>query len=240
MSLLASAPGTQLCPPLHAFRPCRLRWGVRGGQEPVVLSGKRGARPGGPCVGAPAADLSGLGRLLLTEAALQPEHSATDPECLHQDTNSTFLEKGSLFLHFWKCQLVGQHRRGAISMVFIRRTVCGFTITGEERELGHSLTTHSNLVTEPPRDPAACSSREGLSLAPASPGSTGHQQVPRGPCWLCAMSPGWCAEPEPFRSCRSCDPGGLVPGEPLPRPPAFLPPPCPLQSTSLDCRGGRG
>lgn len=92
LSLLASAPGPQLCPAPQAFRRCRLWWGVRGRQEPAGLSHKPGARPGRAVWDPPGFRLVWPGEAPLPDAALQP-----DPQCLHRDTNSVFLEKGVYF-----------------------------------------------------------------------------------------------------------------------------------------------
>lgn len=57
-------------------------------------------------------------------------------------------------------------------MLFIRRTVCGATITGGETGRGHMPTANSDPANGPPWDPAAGHplSPRGLCPTPALPG----------------------------------------------------------------------
>lgn len=94
---------------------------------------------------------SGSGRLLLTKNKLSVRALSLDPPTtgfsfsyqsfLQQNIETWSPQKTDLFLYFYKYQLDDQHRQGAISMVFIRRTVCGFTMTEREKRAGVSAQT---------------------------------------------------------------------------------------------------
>lgn len=122
----------------------------------------------------------------------------------------------SLFVHFctW---LQGQLRRGATSMLFIRRTVCGATITGGETGRGHMPTANSDPANGPPWDPAAGRplSPRGLCPTPALPGRHRYpDNASCGPRQPRAVNTVECADRwahllhKPRRGCSARRPGG--------------------------------
>lgn len=198
LCLLAWARGPAASPPFGLLPAVR----VEGSQEHPLVSYTSipAPAPGGPPVIPPdfrAALAQGGCRLLRSSSQTRrsrENHREQDAElfpCEHRHAVSS--ENRSLFLHFCDHQQDDQHKLGAISMVFIRRTVCGLTITGTEREHGHSWTTNSDAVSGL-REPCRPLLPRGLCRIPAPP--RWHQVTahsPRGPCWPRAPRTSWAA-----------------------------------------------
>ena len=148
-------PGPSCVPtPRPGTPPPAVGWIVDSSQERDFVSqtSLQAAAPGGPCscfflnsrllwLGEAAAY-----RTKLTDVALKLEQSVTGMQnFLYRNSETRVSRKQGFIFTFCKHELQDQHKHGAISMVFIRRTVCGFTITGRERtgsQLGHVCGVH--------------------------------------------------------------------------------------------------
>lgn len=161
--------------PKGSLRPAASSGGWRVAKNAsLCLTQHPGLLGEGQATDSPQLLAPGVGRLLPSDPALEPEPEPV--QFWHQNRNSGSLEN-SLFLYFCKCQFDDQLKHGAISMVFIRRTVCGLTMTGRERELSHCRTTTSDLVNQPPERPRPLAPT--LSMRDSASNQPGGQESPR-------------------------------------------------------------
>lgn len=135
-------------PPHHGLAPCRLRWGWRAAKNTTLFRSKQASslRPWeGRAFNSHVPGCSGSGGCWLQNWAHRCGAQVRtachrNAKLFTSELRNAVSGKQEFIFVFCQHGLWDQHKRGAISMVFTRRTVCGFTITGRETtgsQLGH-------------------------------------------------------------------------------------------------------